>query len=78
MINFPRKDFSLHDYLTSKTTTPITSDSETALQWRYSDLTLIVCPNMRQSLALLDMVLNFKYLGLKELGVSAKQLRGML
>ena len=49
-------------------------DSETALQRRYSDLMLIVRPNMRQY-ALLDMVLEFKYLSLADLGLSGEQVR---
>ena len=82
---FNNRDYRWSNELTIKTAfltllfndTYYIMDSETALQRRYSDLTLIVRPNMRQYPALLDMVLEFKYLGLKELGVSAEQVRGM-
>jgi hypothetical protein len=82
---FNNRDYRWSNELTIKTAfltllfndTYYIMDSETALQRRYSDLTLIVRPNMRQYPALLDMVLEFKYLGLKELGVSAEEVRGM-
>jgi hypothetical protein len=82
---FNNRDYRWSNELTIKTAfltllfndTYYIMDSETALQRRYSDLTLIVRPNMRQYPALLDMVLEFKYLGLKELGLSAEQVRGM-
>lgn len=82
---FNNRDYRWSNELTIKTAfltllfndTYYIMDSETALQRRYSDLTLIVRPNMRQYPALLDMVLEFKYLGLKELGVSAEQVREM-
>ena len=73
---FNNRDYRWSNELTIKTAfltllfndTYYIIDSEAALQRRYSDLTLIVRPNMRQYPALLDMVLEFKYLGLKELG----------
>lgn len=82
---FNNRDYRWSNELTIKTAfltllfndTYYIMDSETALQRRYSDLTLIVRPNMRQYPALLDMVLEFKYLGLKELGLSTEQVRGM-
>ncbi|WP_202715921.1 hypothetical protein [Thiothrix subterranea] len=85
---FNNRDYRWSNELTIKTAfltllfndTYYIMDSETALQRRYSNLTLIVRPNMRQYPALLDMVLEFKYLGLKELGVlgvSAEQVRGI-
>jgi len=82
---FNNRDYRWSNELTIKTAfltllfndTYYIMDSETVLQRRYSDLTLIVRPNMRQYPALLEMVLEFKYLGLKELGVSAEQVRGM-
>jgi DNA-binding transcriptional MerR regulator len=82
---FNNRDYRWSNELTIKTAfltllfndTYYIMDSETALQRRYSDLTLIVRPNMRQYPALLDMVLEFKYLGLKELGLSAEQIRAM-
>jgi hypothetical protein len=49
-------------------------DSETALERRYSDLTLIVRPNMRQY-ALLDIVMEFKYLSLTDLNLTGEQVR---
>lgn len=49
-------------------------DSEPALQRRYSDLTMIARPNMRQY-ALLDIVFEFKYLSLGELGLTGEQVR---
>ncbi len=42
----------------------------------YVDLSLIVRPDMRRFQAL-DLVLEFKYLGLKELGLTGEQVRGM-
>lgn len=49
-------------------------DSEPALQRRYSDLTLITRPNMRQY-ALLDIVFEFKYLSLGDLGLTGEQVK---
>ncbi|MGB3919097.1 MAG: AAA family ATPase [Thiothrix litoralis] len=49
-------------------------DSESALKRRYCDLVMIVRPNMRQY-ALLDFILEFKYLTLKELQLTAEQVR---
>lgn len=51
-------------------------DSETALERRYSDLTMIVRPDMRQY-QLLDMLLEFKYLPLASCGLSGEQARQM-
>jgi len=48
--------------------------SETEAQRRYVDLSLIVRPDKRQFQAL-DLVLEFKYLSLARLGLSAEQLR---
>jgi hypothetical protein len=50
--------------------------SETESGRRYVDLSLIVRPDMRQFQAL-DLVLEFKYLSLAKLGMSAEQLKAM-
>jgi hypothetical protein len=79
---FNNRDYRWSNELTVKTAfltllfndTYYIMDSESALQRRYSDLTLIVRPNMRQY-ALLDMVLEFKYLPLTDLGLSGEQVR---
>ncbi|HRJ54548.1 MAG TPA: AAA family ATPase [Candidatus Thiothrix moscowensis] len=79
---FNNRDYRWSNELTVKTAfltllfndTYYIMDSEAALQRRYSDLTLIVRPNMRQY-ALLDMVLEFKYLPLADLGLSGEQVR---
>jgi hypothetical protein len=52
-------------------------DSETALQRRYCDLTLIIRPSMRQYPALKDIVFEFKFLTLKDLPLNAEQLKAM-
>ncbi len=51
-------------------------DSETEVEKRYADLTLFVRPE-RRSLPLNDFILEFKYLGLKERGLSSEKLRKM-
>ena len=79
---FNNRDYRWSNELTVKTAfltllfndTYYVMDSESALQRRYSDLTLIVRSNMRQY-ALLDMVLEFKYLALADLGFTGEQLR---
>lgn len=50
-------------------------DSEPALKRGYGDLILIVRPDMRQY-KLLDVLLEFKFLKLSELGLSGNALRG--
>ncbi len=50
--------------------------SETEVGHGYADLSLIVRPDMRRFQAL-DLVLEFKYLGLKELGLTGEQVREM-
>ena len=52
-------------------------DSERVLGRRYSDLVMTIRPNMRQYPTLKDLVLEFKYVSLKELGLSAEQVRGV-
>ena len=49
--------------------------SEIETDHGYVDLSLIVRPDMRRFQAL-DLVLEFKYLGLKELGLTSEQVRG--
>ncbi len=49
-------------------------DSETALERDYADLTLIVRPDMRDS-QLQDILIEFKYIGLLELGLSGEAVR---
>ncbi|HDN25958.1 MAG TPA: AAA family ATPase [Thioploca sp.] len=49
-------------------------DSEPALGRGYADLTMIVRPDMRRY-QLLDVLIEFKYIKLKELGLSAKQVK---
>lgn len=79
---FNNRDYRWSNELTVKTAfltvlfedTYYIVDSETALQRRYSDLTLIVRPNMRQY-ALLDMVMEFKYLALADLNLTGEQVR---
>ena len=79
---FTNRDYRWSNELTIKTAfltllfndTFYIMDSEAALQRRYSDLTLIVRPNMRQY-ALLDIVLEFKYLPLADLNLSGEQVR---
>lgn len=50
-------------------------ESETALQRRYSDLLLLIRPSMRHYDTLKDLVLEFKYISLKNIGLTAEQLR---
>lgn len=52
-------------------------DSELVVGRRYSDLVMTIRPNMRQYPTLKDLVLEFKYVGLKELGLSAEQVRAI-
>ena len=49
-------------------------DSETALERDYADLTMIVRPDMRQY-QLLDILIEFKYVGLQELGLSGDEVK---
>ncbi|MEK8015272.1 MAG: AAA family ATPase [Candidatus Parabeggiatoa sp.] len=49
-------------------------DSETALGRRYADLTMILRPDMRRY-QLLDFLMEFKYIKLKKLGLTAEQLK---
>ncbi|MCP4702704.1 MAG: AAA family ATPase [Gammaproteobacteria bacterium] len=49
------------------------TDSETELERGYADLTLIVRPDMRQHPMLLDILIEFKYVSLKDIGLSGEQ-----
>lgn len=49
-------------------------DSETAIARRYTDLSMILRPDMRQY-QLLDHLLEFKYIGLQDLGLSGAELQ---
>jgi hypothetical protein len=49
-------------------------DSETVLDRTYADLTMIVRPDMRQY-ELLDFLIEFKYVSLKTLGLTAEQVK---
>jgi len=51
-------------------------DSETEVEKRYADLTFIIRPE-RRSLPLHDFIIEFKYLGLKEMGLTGEKLREM-
>ncbi len=50
--------------------------SEIEVDHGYVDLSLIVRPDMRRFQAL-DLLLEFKYLSLKDLGLTGEQVRGM-
>ncbi len=52
------------------------TDSETAIQREYSDLTMIVRSNQRR-FKLLDFILEFKYVSLKDVGLSGEQVRAL-
>ena len=51
-------------------------DSETAVERDYADMTMIVRPDMRRY-QLLDILIEFKYIGLKELGLSGDEVKQM-
>ncbi|MCP4698797.1 MAG: hypothetical protein GY862_18385 [Gammaproteobacteria bacterium] len=48
-------------------------ESETALERAYADLTMIARPDMRQY-GLLDILIEFKFVSLKEAGLSGEEL----
>lgn len=50
-------------------------DSEAVVKRRYSDLVMTVRPSMRQYATLKDLAMEFKYISLKELGMSGEQLK---
>ncbi|WPD23388.1 MAG: AAA family ATPase [Candidatus Electrothrix scaldis] len=78
---FHNRDYAWSNELTVKTAfltllfndTFYIMESETALERSYADLTMIVRPDMRQY-DLLDILLEFKYVSLKEAGLSGEQL----
>ncbi len=51
-------------------------DSETSLERGYADLVMIVRPDMRKY-TLLDIIIEFKYISLSDLGLTGEQLRNM-
>nr|VFK52281.1 MAG: Predicted AAA-ATPase [Candidatus Kentron sp. TUN]VFK52488.1 MAG: Predicted AAA-ATPase [Candidatus Kentron sp. TUN] len=80
---FDNRDYRWTNQLTIKTAflvvlfsdTFYIMDSETAIDKGYGDLSMIVRPDMRK-FQLLDHLLEFKYLSLKELGMSAEETKG--
>lgn len=81
---FNNRDYRWGNELTIKTTfmsllfddTYYIMDSEAALQRRYADLLMIIRPDMRRLAALKDVVLEFKYLSLADVGLTAEGVRG--
>jgi hypothetical protein len=79
---FDNRDYRWSNELTIKTAflsllfndTFYVMDSEQAIQRQYTDLTLFVRSNMRQY-QLLDFVLEFKFIKLKQVNLKTKQLR---
>jgi hypothetical protein len=79
---FNNRDYSWTNELTIKTAfltllfndTFYIMDSETALRRRYADLTMILRPDMRRY-QLLDFLIEFKYIKLKKLNLTAEQLK---
>jgi hypothetical protein len=79
---FSNRDYRWTDELTVKTAfltllfndTFYIMDSEPELERQYADLTMIVRPDMRRY-QLLDFLIEFKYVKLKELGLTAKQVK---
>ena len=51
-------------------------DSEPELERRYADLTMIIRPDMRHG-KIFDVVIEFKFLTLKDLGLSGETVRKM-
>lgn len=80
---FDNRDYALANELTIKTvfmmllghTSFHIVDSETELQRGYADLMLIVRPDKRQHEQLLDILIEFKYVSLKDAGLSGEQVR---
>jgi hypothetical protein len=81
---FDNRDYRWSNELTIKTAFLITlfndtfyiMDSETALKRDYADMTMIVRPDMRKY-QLLDILIEFKYISLKDLALSGDQLEDM-
>ena len=80
---FNNRDYRWGNELTIKTVfmsllfddTYYIMDSEAALERRYADLLMIIRPDMRRLAALKDVVLEFKYLSLADVGMTAETLR---
>ncbi len=81
---FDNRDYRWANELTVKTAfltllfndTFYIMDSEPALNRTYADLTMIIRPDMRQY-DLLDILIEFKYVSLDDVGVSGEQVRQM-
>jgi hypothetical protein len=81
---FKNRDYALANELTVKTAflallyndILYIMDSEPELERRYADLTMIIRPDMRHG-KILDVLIEFKFLSLKTLGLSGEQLRAM-
>jgi hypothetical protein len=81
---FDNRDYRWSNELTIKTAFLITlfndtfyiMDSETELERDYADLTMIIRPDMRKY-QLLDLLIEFKYLSLKELSLSGDEVKPM-
>jgi len=81
---FDNRDYRWANELTVKTAflsllfndTFYITDSETALEREYADLTLMVRPDMRQY-QLLDFLFEFKYIGLKENNLTGAKVKAM-
>ena len=81
---FNNRDYRWGNELTIKTAfmsllfddTYYIMDSEAALKRRYADLLMIIRPDMRRLDALKDIVIEFKYLSLADLGLTAEGVRG--
>ncbi len=81
---FDNRDYRWSNELTIKTAfltllfndTFYIMDSEPALDRSYADLTMIIRPGMRQY-KLLDILIEFKYASLTEVGLSGEEIRGL-
>ncbi len=81
---FDNRDYLLSNELTIKTAfltvlfedTFYIMDSETELERRYTDLTLIVRPEQRDS-PLINFILEFKYVGLGQAGFTSEKARNL-
>ncbi len=81
---FDNRDYRWTNELTVKTAfltllfndTFYIMDSETELERGYADLTMILRPDMRRY-PLLDILMEFKYIGLKDLGLSGAEVKQM-
>jgi len=79
---YDNRDYRFSNELVIKTAFLITlfsdtfyiMDSETAIERKYTDLSMIIRPDMRR-FKLLDHLFEFKYIGLKELNLSGEQVK---